>query len=112
MRHCILLTFYLQAERATTTAMSRKDFDFNNMSLLIKDVMGEAPLNNPKLKTIIEEINSKIGWTAIKNSVTELVNTCDSNYNLELEGKILGSMNSAFTTLETLRCRHYVGDIK
>ena len=86
---CILLTFHLQAEKATTTAMSRKDFDFKNMSLLIKDVMGEAPLNNPKLTAIIEKINSMIGWTPIKNSVKELVNTCDSNYNLELEGKII-----------------------
>ena len=68
--------------------MSRKDFDFKNMSLVIKDVMGEPPLTNPKLKAIVDEINSMTGWTPIKNSVTELINICDLNYNLELEGKI------------------------
>ena len=72
--------------------MSRKDFDKDNMTLIIEDVMGETPLDNPKLKKIVEEINSKIGWGAIKKSVQELLTICETNYKREF----LGTINSKF----------------
>ena len=68
--------------------MSRKDFDKDNMTLIIEDVMGETPLDNPKLKKIVEEINSMIGWGAIKKSVQELLTLCETNYKREFSGII------------------------
>ena len=75
--------------------MSRKDHD---MTLIIEDVMGETPLDNPKLKAIVEKINSMTGWAAIKNSVTEMLKVCEMNYKLELLGKIV---NTFMLTLES-----------
>ena len=77
--------------------MSRKDHD---MTLIIEDVMGETPLDNPKLKAIVEKINSMTGWAAIKNSVTEMLKVCEMNYKLELLGKIV---NTFMLTLESYR---------
>ena len=57
---CFDLFFSSQAEKCIQTAMSQKDFDKDNMTLIIADVMGETPLNNPKLKKIVDKINSKI----------------------------------------------------
>lgn len=49
--------------------------------------MGETPLDNPKLKSVIEEVNSKIGWGAIKKAIQEMLKLCETNYKRELLGK-------------------------
>ena len=48
--------------------------------------MGESPLDNPKLKSVLAEINSKIGWKKIKEAVQEIVSTCETNYERQLTG--------------------------
>jgi hypothetical protein len=66
--------------------MNRKEF-LSDMTLIIEDVMGETPLDNPKLKSVIEEVNSKIGWGAIKKAIQEMLKLCETNYKRELLGK-------------------------
>ena len=75
-----------QAEKAIRTAMARKNFDTDNMTLIIDDVMGETPLDNPKLKQVVAKVNSMTGWTSVKKSIEELLNLCKTNYVRELEG--------------------------
>ncbi len=53
----------------------------------IQDVMGETPLDNPKLKMVLDEINSKIGWKSIKKMVEEILKICETNYLRQLSGK-------------------------
>ena len=57
---------FFKVEKATRVAMSRKDFDKDNMRLIIDDVMGETPLDNPKLKKVLAKVDSMIGWKAVK----------------------------------------------
>ena len=63
--------FFCQAEKAIRCAMARKDFNANEMKLVIEDVMGETPLDNPKLKQVVEKIDAMTGWKSIKASVKE-----------------------------------------
>ena len=76
-----------EVEKAISVCMGREDFDQNNMFITIEDVMGESPLDNPKLKDVLDEINEKIGWKAIKKSVDQLLETCKKNYELQLSGQ-------------------------
>lgn len=69
--------------------MAREDFDEKNLELIIEDVMGETPLDNPKLKTVLDQLNSKTGWTSVKKSVQELVTVCSTNYKRQLLGEPL-----------------------
>ena len=75
-----------EVEKAISVCIGREDFDPKNMFINIKDVMGESPLDNPKLKDVLREINEKIGWKAIKKSVSELLEICKKNYELQLSG--------------------------
>ena len=75
-----------EVEKAINTCMGREDFDPNNMFITVEDVMGESPLDNPKLKDVLNEINEKIGWKAIKKSVEQLLEICKKNYELQLLG--------------------------
>ena len=77
----------LQAERAIRCAMARQDFDNDCMTLIIDDVMGETPLDNPKLKQVVAKINSMIGWASVKKSIAELLTLAKTNYVRELEGQ-------------------------
>lgn len=86
--------FFCQAEKAIRCAMARKDFNANEMKLVIEDVMGETPLDNPKLKQVVEKIDAMTGWKSIKASVKELLTICKTNYVRELEGN--SQQNFAF----------------
>ena len=57
------------------------------MEITICDVIGENPLTNPKVKSVLAEINSKIGWIAVKKSVQELIALCQTNYERIHSGK-------------------------
>ncbi|KAI8896071.1 hypothetical protein BC833DRAFT_599019, partial [Globomyces pollinis-pini] len=72
-------------EDAKSKAMARKDFD-GELCLKIEDIVGENPINNPKLKPIIEEFESKIGWGSIKKTVKEFLELAQKNYRRELDG--------------------------
>eukprot|EP00966_Prymnesium_polylepis_P069364 1612192-Prymnesium_polylepis.1 len=104
-------------EEATARAMSRPDFDASELVLEIEDVsrfmlftlwqravplrlipialrinsllqvIGENPAHNEKLKRVLSEIESKIGWRKIKTAVSELIDVCSTNYSRELEGQ-------------------------
>ena len=76
-----------EVEKAIQVAMAREDFDASKMTLSIEDVVGESPLDNPKLKAILEEFDEKVGWQTIKTSVKELVEICRKNFTLQLMGK-------------------------
>ena len=75
-----------EVEKAINTCMGREDFDPNNMFITVEDVMGESPLDNPKLKDVLDEINEKIGWKAIKKSAEQLLEIWKKNYELQLLG--------------------------
>lgn len=49
--------------------------------------MGPSPLKNPKLQDILNEIDEKIGWTSIKESVKQMLNICEKNYEKQLKGQ-------------------------
>lgn len=76
-----------EVEKAITIAIGREDFDENDSLIRIEDVMGESPLNNPKLQDVLNEIKEKIGWSVIKNSVAELLDLCTKNYEREMLGQ-------------------------
>ena len=73
-------------EQATKAAMSRDDFNPHLMTIKIEDVLGVRPTLNPKLQAVIAEVNGKIGWRRVKDSIQELVNLCDTNYEREMNG--------------------------
>uniref|UniRef100_A0A0G4I8T0 AAA+ ATPase domain-containing protein n=1 Tax=Chromera velia CCMP2878 TaxID=1169474 RepID=A0A0G4I8T0_9ALVE len=74
-------------ETAAEAAMSREDFDGATMELRTRDVVGEDPRLNPKLSDVLQEIDSRVGWTAIKKAVRELVDVCGENFQRELQGQ-------------------------
>ncbi|XP_066921713.1 uncharacterized protein [Clytia hemisphaerica] len=76
-----------EVEKAITIAIGREDFDENDSMIRIEDVMGESPLNNPKLQDVLDEIKEKIGWSTIKKSVEELLDLCTKNYEREMLGE-------------------------
>ncbi len=53
----------------------------------VEDILGLKPKSNPILQSILDEIETKIGWSSVKESVKEMVKICDRNYELELQGK-------------------------
>lgn len=84
-------------EKSTQAAMAREDFN-GITEIRTVDVLGERPTKNPKLRAVLKELSSKIGWRAIKDKVVELVKICDKNYERELNGvdTIPVSMNRLF----------------
>ncbi|KAJ3187506.1 hypothetical protein HDU85_006800 [Gaertneriomyces sp. JEL0708] len=98
-------------EAATKKAMSREGFDCR-LKLQVVDVAGENPMDNSKLKLLLEELNEKTGWGTIKQSINELLSVCQKNYERELQGieplaifvnrLCLGSPGTGKTTFATL----------
>ena len=96
-----------KVEDATKRAFARPDFD-GKMVFLLEDVIGESPLKNQKLKEVLDEVDSKIGWATIKAAIKTLVSLCEKNYDLELKGQptlpvqlnrlLLGSPGTGKTT--------------
>ena len=77
-------------ENATKAAMSRlgDTFSQDSMVLEVTDVIGEDPrLSSTKLLAIKAEIEEKVGWKRVKNTVDELLELCSTNYKRELLGK-------------------------
>jgi replication-associated recombination protein RarA len=77
-------------EAATQTAMTRLGDRLSNetMRLEIEDVIGKDPrLESEKLLQVIDELESKIGWSRVKKTVGELLELCSTNYQRELLGK-------------------------
>ncbi|KAJ3216818.1 hypothetical protein HDU67_008904 [Dinochytrium kinnereticum] len=72
-------------EDATMKAMSRPDFN-GDLVLRIEDIMGEHPINNPKLKAVLSSFEERIGWGSIKKAVASFVSVCENNYERELKG--------------------------
>lgn len=64
-------------EEAIKNAVNRDDFDDNLLE--ISDVIGENPLENPKIDKVKNEIENKIGWKSIKKTVNELIKLCSEN---------------------------------
>lgn len=103
-------------ETATNRRMSCDDFDTSHMELRIEDVVGEDPLNNPKVKRILGEFNGMTGWTSVKQSVVEFVSVCSKNYQLRLQCKpscpvilnrlFLGNPGISIGNMR-IRCRPY-----
>jgi hypothetical protein len=73
-------------EEACARAMAREDFDGTNLELEMEDAVGENPVNNAKLKSVLNEFEQKTGWTAVKERVRNLVEVCGQNYERELKG--------------------------
>jgi len=73
-------------EASVAAAYCRDDFDAQNMSLEIEDILGPDPRENPKLREIQQDLEKKIGWKSIKKSVEELIQVCGTNYERELDG--------------------------
>ncbi|XP_065661931.1 uncharacterized protein LOC100206283 isoform X3 [Hydra vulgaris] len=76
-----------EIEKAIQTAMARENLDPSNLIINIEDVVGESPLDNLKLKAILQEFDDKIGWKAVKKSVNQLIEICKTNFTLQLMGK-------------------------
>ena len=76
-------------ESATQSAMARlgKDMNEENMELKIVDIIGEDPMENQKIQTLMKKIESKIGWRKIKNTFKELIELCSTNYAREVDGQ-------------------------
>ena len=77
-------------EDATKAAMSRIGDNFKqaNMQLEIVDVIGDDPrLASRKLLAVTDSIEEKIGWKRVKAAVSDLLELCSANYQLELLGK-------------------------
>ena len=47
----------------------------------------QDPRSNPKLKTVLEKMEKKIGWKKIKEAVKDLITVCGTNYQRELDGQ-------------------------
>lgn len=84
-------------EQSSQAAMAREDFN-GITEIRTVDVLGERPTKNPKLASVLSELDDKIGWKRIKTKVKELVEICDKNYARELTGvdTIPVSMNRLF----------------
>ena len=100
-------------ESAMKKAMGRENYDAANCVLEMKDVIGEwLGLDNPQLKDILKEIDGKIGWVKIKQSIQELLKIVELNYERELLGEpqlpiflnrlFLGNPGTGKTTCATL----------
>ncbi|XP_065661939.1 uncharacterized protein LOC136084823 isoform X2 [Hydra vulgaris] len=76
-----------EVEKAIQVAMARENFNPSKLIINIEDVVGESPLENPKLKAILKEFDEKIGWKAVKKSVNQLIEICKNNFTLQLMGK-------------------------
>ena len=76
-----------EVEKAIEKCINREDFDKNNRIIKIEDVMGESPMDNPKLKEALDEIYEKIGWKAIKKSVDQLLEISRKNYEKQILGQ-------------------------
>ena len=74
-------------EEAIQRATVRPDFDPENPTLSLDDVVGENPVENTKLRAVLAEIYGKTGWGAVKATVKELVELCEENYHRELSGQ-------------------------
>jgi AAA+ superfamily predicted ATPase len=72
-------------EESAQKAISRIDFD-GVLHLRVEDVVGENPLTNSKVKSCIDEFESKIGWRSVKKAVKELVSQAEQNYKRSLDG--------------------------
>lgn len=66
--------------------MARDDFDGVTLMLHTSDVVGDSPLNNPKIAQVLQEIEQKVGWASIKKSIHEMMELAEKNYHRELEG--------------------------
>jgi Cdc6-like AAA superfamily ATPase len=75
-------------ESSIKVAMTRLDDKFSptTMILTIQDVIGRDPriFQNEKLDNIVQEIESKIGWASVKQSIKDLIDLCSVNYQREL----------------------------
>jgi Cdc6-like AAA superfamily ATPase len=76
-------------DQACAAAMSRIDvFDPKvHMVLMPVDIVGENPAHNEKLAAVLQEVEAKTGWNAVKKAVGELVKVCNANYERELDGE-------------------------
>lgn len=72
-------------ESHSGTVMAKEDFD-GTLTITLEDVAGVHPLQNEKLKSVLQEINDKIGWSAIKKSVNQLIEVVRTNYDRECDG--------------------------
>ncbi|KAJ3054777.1 hypothetical protein HK097_000821, partial [Rhizophlyctis rosea] len=83
---------------AIKRAMARDDFEGHDLELRLVDVIGDNPMDNPKLLQVLAEFETKTGWKSIKESVNELVTVCQKNYERELEGQeaVAVSLNKLF----------------
>jgi SpoVK/Ycf46/Vps4 family AAA+-type ATPase len=83
-------------ERHQQTVMAREDFD-GTLIMRIEDIVGVHPLENQKLKLVLQEIEEKIGWTSIKKSVADIIQVVRRNYERECEG--LGPLDFSLNKL-------------
>ncbi|KAJ3141908.1 hypothetical protein HK100_005562, partial [Physocladia obscura] len=100
-----------KVEEACRRAMSRDDWS-GKMYLQLEDVIGVNPMNNSKLKAILTEFESYVGWKSVKKCIKELVAVCETNYERELKGfdaspvvlnrLFLGNPGTGKTTAATL----------
>lgn len=74
-------------EEACTRAMAREDFDSTYLELHMEDAVGENPMNNDKVKSVLKEIEQMTGWNKVKERVHNLVQLCGQNYERELRGQ-------------------------
>ncbi|KAI9895975.1 hypothetical protein PsorP6_019026 [Peronosclerospora sorghi] len=73
-------------EHAVKKAMVREDFDEDLMFQTV-NLLGERPSTNPKLQTILDEVEHKTVWHKIKEEMKKLVRIRDENYERELKGQ-------------------------
>ncbi|KAJ3397278.1 hypothetical protein HDU80_009611, partial [Chytriomyces hyalinus] len=72
-------------EEACKRALARDDWD-GDMFLRLEDVVGVSPMKNTKLVQLLGELDQRIGWASVKQTVKELVAVCEANYERELKG--------------------------
>lgn len=73
-------------DQAAKEAMAREDFG-GNLTFKTVDLLGERPSTNPKLQTVLNEVEEKTGWDKIKEEMKKLVRISDENYERELKGQ-------------------------
>ncbi|KAG1712488.1 hypothetical protein DVH05_000232 [Phytophthora capsici] len=73
-------------EGAMKQAMAREDFD-GELKFQTVDLLGERPSTNPKLATVLKEVEERTGWRKIKDEMKNLVRISDENYERELKGQ-------------------------